>query len=954
MGICNAKQCQESTEFDKTKKAESRYSCEKIKESTDEVYEENFFNFWNRDQTFKPMRRCSTMKQKTLIATMQATLGTAHSSREQVKLPEGESLDEWLAVNTIHFYNIASLIYGSCSTFCTDETCSTMSAGKTEYFWKDGKDYKKPTKVTAPRYMELLLNWIEDQITDPKIFPIKEGQKFPSKFYTIIKNIYKRIFRLYAHVYYSHFDKMKSIGANAHLNSCFKHFIFFVLQFRLIDKEGLAPLRDSIDKFELEEDEAENRLRGYQIELDPIKEATNLQKEKDQNHKQIQAQHPQETQKAQDAQPKNQPKNQPKHQRQQQQQQHQQHHQQHHQQQREQTSGVKVIEKQTEKQQQTQPIKRDEHQQQPHIWDLSASSTEIDMDDKALWDISVSSDEENDNCYHVSSQEEDNIHYQVSSEEDDSVAYRFRFVTMREEREIQPRSNGRVSSTKSSSTCGPSSTRSVTQKTENKHPLRSKRDKGKDPRHLKLRVVQKSPRAVLDNTFLQGSLHKHSNSSHKQCSPVHIHSKANERRSISSNHQKLRRNYKHPHSFIQPTRTTPLHLPFEVNKKLKSVKEVNHEHKWQNIMNNLSDSRVKKKLSVKLGGRRLEKSRKALEMTGKSAKHDNLHHHKHASLMKSIPQEYKRRRSLEHLNEREMARLSQSYCNKDSNVDHHASDSSDGRIYSEDMRTYIPGPKPYLKDINREFKRRRSISSSRVRAKKKKSMSNSTNSGRIYSKAMDADIPGPKPYLKDINREVKRRKSISDSLVRQKGKMCESSCASSGRIYSEAMNPAIPGPKPYLKDISREVKRCKSFTRQKRMKSFRNSSANRRAKSMPLFEPNRKDDRAVSRRESIRTVQERVKLRQSSCSESSPATKEHKRVKSVRSMKERDAKEMKRNIEENLRLGNRNIYSSKQIYLSKLEQYKPVKSEFSEEPFKKYQQQLELEQEYKEASRIQC
>ena len=40
--------------------------------------------------------------------------------------------------------------------------------------------------------------------------------------------LYKRLFRLYAHVYYSHFDQLRGIGANAHLNTCFKHFVYFI------------------------------------------------------------------------------------------------------------------------------------------------------------------------------------------------------------------------------------------------------------------------------------------------------------------------------------------------------------------------------------------------------------------------------------------------------------------------------------------------------------------------------------------------------------------------------------------------------------------------------------------------------------------------------------------------------------------------------------------------------
>eukprot|EP00976_Prorocentrum_cordatum_P064336 1177455-Prorocentrum_minimum.AAC.2 len=63
----------------------------------------------------------------------------------QVVLPPGEDLSEWLAVNTVDFYNAVNLLYNTLTEFCTPETCPCMSAGpKYEYRWADG------VKVCAP------------------------------------------------------------------------------------------------------------------------------------------------------------------------------------------------------------------------------------------------------------------------------------------------------------------------------------------------------------------------------------------------------------------------------------------------------------------------------------------------------------------------------------------------------------------------------------------------------------------------------------------------------------------------------------------------------------------------------------------------------------------------------------------------------------------------------------
>ena len=57
-----------------------------------------------------------------------ATLGRGNVY-EAVKLPEGEDIREWLAVNTVDLYNAVSVLYMTLAEFCTDETCKTMSAG---------------------------------------------------------------------------------------------------------------------------------------------------------------------------------------------------------------------------------------------------------------------------------------------------------------------------------------------------------------------------------------------------------------------------------------------------------------------------------------------------------------------------------------------------------------------------------------------------------------------------------------------------------------------------------------------------------------------------------------------------------------------------------------------------------------------------------------------------------
>ena len=58
-----------------------------------------------------------------------ATLGSGDMANV-VKLPEGENLNEWLAVNTVDFFNELNLIYGTVQQSCTVHSCPTMTAGE--------------------------------------------------------------------------------------------------------------------------------------------------------------------------------------------------------------------------------------------------------------------------------------------------------------------------------------------------------------------------------------------------------------------------------------------------------------------------------------------------------------------------------------------------------------------------------------------------------------------------------------------------------------------------------------------------------------------------------------------------------------------------------------------------------------------------------------------------------
>lgn len=86
----------------------------------------SFFGL-SKTRTFKPKRNIPEgSKQYQLKRYAEATLGSGNL-RLAVILPEGEDLNEWLAVNTVDFFNHVNMLYGTVTEFCTPSEVSSQS-----------------------------------------------------------------------------------------------------------------------------------------------------------------------------------------------------------------------------------------------------------------------------------------------------------------------------------------------------------------------------------------------------------------------------------------------------------------------------------------------------------------------------------------------------------------------------------------------------------------------------------------------------------------------------------------------------------------------------------------------------------------------------------------------------------------------------------------------------------
>ena len=148
-----------------------------------------------------------------------------------------------------------------------------MSAGhRFEYLWADpqpgSSGRSEPLTMSAPQYVDTLMTYIQSRIDDESTFPSRIGAPFPKQFGVVVRTIWRRLFRVYAHVYCEHFTVIVGLGLESHLNTSFKHFVLFAKEFeydhvwreikaddnRLIEDKDFAPLQELVDSM-LEQDE---------------------------------------------------------------------------------------------------------------------------------------------------------------------------------------------------------------------------------------------------------------------------------------------------------------------------------------------------------------------------------------------------------------------------------------------------------------------------------------------------------------------------------------------------------------------------------------------------------------------------------------------------------------------------------------------------------------------------
>ncbi|KAL6079611.1 hypothetical protein QOT17_000722 [Balamuthia mandrillaris] len=157
------------------------------------------------------------------------------------KVPRGIDKIEWWIQNLEICYRNTKKLYEDLSELCTAKTCPYMSAGpRYEYLWSDDFRFPRPVRVSAPLYAQYLFEWCDLMFLDYTFGP-PEGTE------GVIMTVFRRLFRLLAHMYYAHWKNgILDQDNEKEFDRCAKRLLLFIHEFEIMTAADMEPLRPLI------------------------------------------------------------------------------------------------------------------------------------------------------------------------------------------------------------------------------------------------------------------------------------------------------------------------------------------------------------------------------------------------------------------------------------------------------------------------------------------------------------------------------------------------------------------------------------------------------------------------------------------------------------------------------------------------------------------------------------
>jgi hypothetical protein len=88
---------------------------------------------------------------------------------------------------------------------------------------------------------------VQRLLDDESTFPTRPNVPFPPNFRQTVSQIFRRLFRVYAHTYHNHYERMVALSFLPHLNTCFKHFMCASKPWMALGRGGASLLEKRLD-----------------------------------------------------------------------------------------------------------------------------------------------------------------------------------------------------------------------------------------------------------------------------------------------------------------------------------------------------------------------------------------------------------------------------------------------------------------------------------------------------------------------------------------------------------------------------------------------------------------------------------------------------------------------------------------------------------------------------------
>ena len=201
-------------------------------------------------------------------------MGLGFNMMSAVALPDLERRNDWIVANARDFHNEVELLYSCVAADGVARFGEDEGAGfppRFEYRWKVGGGGRggkgKATRCSSPEYVRLTLKWVPreiDECAPSATAAAGSAVGFAADCPARMCGVYKRLLRVYAIVFASHFDALRRVDAEVHFNTSLKRFLLFALEFDLVEAREYRALGERGEALRAEWERLASELRAAQ------------------------------------------------------------------------------------------------------------------------------------------------------------------------------------------------------------------------------------------------------------------------------------------------------------------------------------------------------------------------------------------------------------------------------------------------------------------------------------------------------------------------------------------------------------------------------------------------------------------------------------------------------------------------------------------------------------------